>query len=90
MTSMAEGAHAVVRVRDNGHGIATENLERIFESFARVVPPAGDPGGMGLGLALVANLVQLHQGTVVARSEGPGRGSEFEVRLPLLSDDGSA
>jgi signal transduction histidine kinase len=81
--SAADGAEAVLRVRDTGHGIAAENLERIFESFARVIPASGDPGGMGIGLSLVANLVRLHDGTVRARSEGPGKGSEFEVRLPL-------
>jgi PAS domain S-box-containing protein len=86
--SAADGAEAVLRVRDNGHGIAEENLERIFGSFTRVIPAAGDPGGMGIGLALVAKLVRLHDGTVRARSEGPGKGSEFEVRLPLRRDAG--
>jgi len=79
----ADGAEAVLRVRDTGLGIAPENLERIFESFTRVVPAHGDPGGMGLGLSLVASLVRLHGGTIRARSDGPGTGSEFEVRLPL-------
>jgi signal transduction histidine kinase len=84
--SAADGAEAVLRVRDSGHGIAAENLERIFESFARVIPAEGDPGGTGIGLSLVANLVRLHDGTVCARSEGLGKGSEFEVRLPLRRD----
>jgi signal transduction histidine kinase len=81
--SEADGREAVLRVRDTGHGIAPENLDRIFESFTRVIPTSGDPGGMGIGLSLVASLVRLHDGTVRARSEGPGKGSEFEVRLPL-------
>jgi signal transduction histidine kinase len=76
---------AIVRVRDTGHGIAGPDLQRIFERFTRVVPHSGDPGGMGLGLALVKELVGLHQGTVLARSDGPGRGSEFEVRLPRMA-----
>jgi signal transduction histidine kinase len=79
----ADGAEAVLRVSDTGLGIAPEHLERIFESFTRVVPAHGDPGGMGLGLSLVASLVRLHGGTIRARSDGPGTGSEFEVRLPL-------
>jgi signal transduction histidine kinase len=81
--SAADGPEAVLRVRDTGVGIAPEDLERIFDSFTRVIPPSGDPGGMGIGLSLVANLVRLHNGTVEARSGGPGQGSEFEVRLPL-------
>jgi signal transduction histidine kinase len=83
VASEVDGGEAVLRVRDTGIGIAPENLERIFESFTRVVPVAGDPGGMGLGLSLVASLVRLHGGTIRARSDGPGTGSEFEVRLPL-------
>jgi signal transduction histidine kinase len=83
VASDVDGSDAVLRVSDTGLGIAPENLERIFESFTRVVPVSGDPGGMGLGLSLVASLVRLHGGTIRARSDGPGRGSEFEVRLPL-------
>jgi len=81
--SEAADGNAVIRIRDNGCGISPENLERIFDEFSRVIPSSGDPGGMGIGLALVKKLVRLHRGTVTARSEGPGRGSEFEVRLPL-------
>jgi signal transduction histidine kinase len=83
LASEMEGSEAVLRVRDTGLGIAPENLERIFESFTRVIPASNDPGGMGLGLSLVASLVRLHGGTIRARSEGPGLGSEFELRLPL-------
>jgi signal transduction histidine kinase len=85
LQSEAAPGQAVVRVRDDGFGIADTDLERIFDEFTRVVPRSGDPGGMGIGLALVRDLVRLHHGTVTARSEGPGRGSEFEVRLPLLA-----
>jgi signal transduction histidine kinase len=80
----ADAREAVLRVRDTGHGIAPENLDRIFETFTRIIPASGDPGGMGLGLSLVASLVRLHDGAVRARSDGPGKGSEFEVRLPLI------
>jgi signal transduction histidine kinase len=78
------GGQAVVLVRDSGVGIDPSNLERIFDEFTRFAPTSLDPGGMGLGLALVRNLVRLHRGVIVARSDGPGRGSEFEVRLPLV------
>ena len=81
------GPQAVVRVRDTGIGIAADELSRIFEVFAQVdrsLERARD--GLGLGLALVKNLVELHDGTVEARSDGLGHGSEFLVRLPLLAE----
>ena len=80
-----EGADAVVRVIDDGVGIPPAMLERIFEMFVQV-PDAGGPrhGGLGIGLTLVKRLVELHGGTVEARSDGPGRGSEFVVRLPAV------
>ena len=74
----------VVRVRDNGIGIRSEMLPRIFELFVqsdRATDRA--PGGLGLGLTLVKRLVQLHGGEVLARSDGLGRGSEFIVTVPL-------
>jgi signal transduction histidine kinase len=76
---------ARIRVRDNGIGIPPEDLERVFAEFARVVRPDGDPGGRGIGLAVVRNIVRLHGGTVTARSEGQGKGTEIEVRLPLAT-----
>jgi signal transduction histidine kinase len=81
--SRAVGGEARVTVRDDGHGIEPRDLDRIFGEFTRVVRPAHDPGGLGIGLALVRSLVRLHGGTVTARSDGPGTGSEFEVALPL-------
>jgi PAS domain S-box-containing protein len=83
----AEGSHAVVRIRDTGIGIPPEELESIFEMFSQLREPGYGESGLGIGLALVHQLVALHGGSVEARSEGAGRGSEFIVRLPLLADD---
>jgi signal transduction histidine kinase/CheY-like chemotaxis protein len=79
-----EGGSAVVRVRDTGIGIHADAIARIFHPFRRVPGAAGTRGGLGIGLSLVRGLVELHGGQVEARSDGPGRGSEFVVRLPLL------
>ncbi|MGE0363969.1 MAG: ATP-binding protein [Vicinamibacterales bacterium] len=73
-----------IRVGDNGIGIAAEHLPRLFEKFSQVRPAFERGGGLGLGLALVRGLVLLHGGSVDVRSGGPGRGSEFVVRLPAL------
>jgi signal transduction histidine kinase len=78
-----DGKHAVLRVADNGRGIAPQFLDRIFDIF---VQERDGGGGLGLGLTLVHRLVQLHEGSVRAYSEGAGRGSEFVVRLPLLDE----
>jgi PAS domain S-box-containing protein len=73
-----------IRVRDTGIGIPKEMLPRLFEMFTQVDRSVDRAqGGLGIGLSLVRGLVQLHGGTVEAHSEGPGRGSEFVVRLPL-------
>lgn len=77
------GHDARVRVRDNGRGIAPEDLSRIFLEFTRAAHPHDDPGGLGIGLALVRSIIRLHGGAVTAHSEGRGRGSEFEILLPL-------
>src|SRR5215471_8819100 len=82
----SEDSQAVIRVRDTGIGIAPADLARIFEMFAQVERPlerARD--GLGVGLALVRNLVEMHGGSVEARSDGVGRGAEFVVRLPVLT-----
>ena len=87
---------AIVRVQDTGVGIQPEQLSQIFEFFARGdVSHARRTGGLGVGLSLVKNLVELHRGTIEAYSEGPGKGSEFTLRLPLrfeakASEPGSA
>lgn len=81
---------AVIRVRDNGRGIEAELLPRIFEPFVQAAQSlARSDGGLGVGLTLVRRLVELHQGTVTAASPGPGQGSEFVVRLPLLTGEGA-
>jgi hypothetical protein len=81
-----EGGEGVLRVRDNGVGIPPEMLERIFDLFAQVDRSLASTRqwGLGIGLTLVRSLVEMHGGSVRAFSPGPGRGSEFVVRLPLL------
>ena len=78
------GAQIVLRVADNGNGIPPHMLERVFDMFTQLEAP-GDrvKDGLGIGLALVKRLVAMHDGEIEARSEGPGRGSEFVVRLPV-------
>jgi PAS domain S-box-containing protein len=76
----------VVRVRDSGLGIAPEVLPRVFDLFVQERQTIDrSQGGLGLGLTIVRNLVERHGGTVSANSEGPGKGSEFVVRLPRAS-----
>ncbi|MEJ7931150.1 ATP-binding protein [Ramlibacter sp. AN1015] len=82
---------AVLRVSDTGSGIEPELLPRVFDLFAQGARTADRrEGGLGLGLALVKSLVELHGGSVQARSEGPGRGSEFQVMLPLAQAGAAA
>ena len=82
-----EGAEALVTVSDDGIGIAPERLPRLFDMFSPAGPAAAHaPDGLGIGLALARLLVELHGGRIAARSEGPGRGSAFTVRLPVASD----
>ena len=78
-------AEVVIRVRDNGIGIAADQLSRIFEMFTQIETSVErSRSGLGIGLALVKTLVELHGGTVEVHSAGIGRGSEFVVRLPIL------
>jgi PAS domain S-box-containing protein len=75
---------AILRVRDSGPGIAPELLPHLFQPFVQAERTREhSKGGVGLGLALVKGLVEMHSGSVTAWSEGPGRGAEFTVRLPL-------
>ncbi|HEX6862077.1 MAG TPA: CheR family methyltransferase, partial [Thermoanaerobaculia bacterium] len=82
-----EGDEAVIRLSDTGIGIAPDKLDLIWEPFMQVDPSfERSRNGLGIGLTLVRKLVQLHGGTVEARSEGLGHGSEFIVHLPLVED----
>ena len=81
----AEGDAAVITVSDDGMGMAADRVAGVFDMFSQVDSrDIRAQEGLGIGLALVRNLVEMHGGGVSARSEGPGKGSEFEVRLPLL------
>ena len=83
-----EQGEAVFRIRDNGVGIPEAMMPRIFEMFAQADSSSDRTRhGLGIGLALVKNLVQLHGGSVAVSSDGLGLGSEFVVRLPLLAAD---
>ena len=78
------GGEAVVSVKDNGIGIPTHMLPHVFEMFTQVDRDLErSQGGLGIGLSIVQRLVEMHGGSVEARSDGPGKGSEFVVRLPV-------
>ncbi len=80
---VVEGDEAVARVRDTGIGIPPDRLGEVFELFTQLDRSATlTEGGLGIGLALAKHLTTLHGGTIIARSEGPEKGSEFIVRLP--------
>jgi CheY-like chemotaxis protein/two-component sensor histidine kinase len=84
VTGYGQRGEVVLRVRDTGIGIAPEVLPRVFDLFVRADrSQAGSEEGLGVGLALARTLVELHGGTITAQSEGPGRGSEFVLRLPV-------
>jgi signal transduction histidine kinase len=91
LTAERHGREAVVTVRDTGIGIPAELLPRVFEMFTQ-----GDwardrtQGGLGIGLTLVKRIVELHSGTVTVHSDGPGQGSAFIVRLPVVREPSPA
>ena len=83
--SGARATAVAISVRDTGMGIPPDMLPRVFELFTQVDRHADRAqGGLGIGLTLVKSLVEMHGGSVEAHSDGPGRGSEFVVRLPLV------
>jgi signal transduction histidine kinase len=86
LTLKREGEEAVLSVRDNGSGIAAEALPNVFDLFMQAERTYDRAqGGLGIGLTLVKSLVAMHGGRVEAHSDGPGHGSEFVVRLPIVT-----
>jgi two-component system CheB/CheR fusion protein len=86
LTARQKGSDLVLRVRDTGIGIPPDMLPRIFDLFVQAERRLDrSQGGLGIGLTLVRQLVEMHGGTVTAHSDGPGKGSEFVVRLPTLT-----
>ena len=80
-----QGSDAVVAVRDNGIGLSADLLPNLFEMFTQAKAPVNRPqSGLGIGLALVKRLVEMHGGTISAKSDGPGQGSLFIVRVPVM------
>ncbi|WP_164101054.1 PAS domain S-box protein [Candidatus Laterigemmans baculatus] len=85
LTVEREGAEALIRVRDQGIGIPEPMLPRVFDMFIQVDRSLEKAqGGLGVGLAIVKRLVEMHGGSIAAQSEGHGKGSEFIIRLPLV------
>ncbi len=86
-----DGGEILITVKDDGRGISADRLPTIFELFVQGDQPVDrSQGGLGVGLTLVRSLVALHGGRVEARSDGPGRGSEFLIRLPALNQPAPA
>lgn len=91
LSVMREGSDAVIEIKDTGIGISPDILPQIFDLFTQADHTlAHSQGGLGIGLTLVRQLVEIHGGTVTAASEGIGQGSTFTVRLPALPMDSSA
>ena len=91
LSTMEEGSNAVIEIRDTGIGIAPDTLPHIFDLFTQADHSlAHSQGGLGIGLTLVRQLVEIHGGTITAASDGIGQGSLFTVRLPTLSMDSTA
>lgn len=87
LTARSEAGEAVISVRDTGLGIPADMLPKVFDLFTQVDRTlTRAQGGLGIGLTLTKSFVELHGGRIEAHSDGPGRGSEFIVRLPVLRD----
>jgi two-component system, chemotaxis family, CheB/CheR fusion protein len=88
LTAQRIGDRLLIHVRDDGIGIAPEHLPHLFDMFVQVdTSLERSRGGLGIGLTLAKNLIEMHDGTVEVRSEGLGRGTEVVVTLPILSDE---
>ncbi len=87
LTAAREGDEVIVSIKDNGIGIPSHQLSAIFEMFTQLDRTLEQAqGGLGIGLTLVQRLVGMHGGSVTAHSDGPGKGAEFVVRLPIADD----
>jgi signal transduction histidine kinase len=78
--------NVTISIKDTGVGILQDSLSTIFDPYTQVEPDAQTKGGLGIGLALVKHIVQLHGGTVRALSDGPNTGAEFIVQLPIVKE----
>jgi signal transduction histidine kinase len=86
VSAESAGGYGIIRVRDNGYGLAPETLAQLFTPFMRGPQQSRHAGnGLGIGLALARSLVELHEGSIQAHSDGVGRGCEFVVRIPLAA-----
>ena len=86
LTAERHASEVFISIKDDGIGIPAAMQERIFDMFAQVdTPPERPHGGLGIGLTLVRSIIEMHGGSIEVYSEGPGKGSEFVVRLPLLT-----
>jgi PAS domain S-box-containing protein len=91
LSAERQGSDVAVTVKDTGMGIPPDKLESVFEMFTQIDRTLErSQGGLGIGLTLAKRLVEMHEGTISAQSAGPGKGSEFVVRLPILIEKGKA
>jgi signal transduction histidine kinase/ActR/RegA family two-component response regulator len=86
LSAAIEDAMVVVRVRDSGRGMSAELLRHVFEMFIHGEPNSREQTGLGVGLSLAKQMIELHGGRIEARSDGPGRGSEFRVFVPRAAE----
>jgi len=90
LTATVDKTHMILYLKDDGAGIAPDLLPKIFDAFTQAASASSGRGaGIGIGLSVVKEIVALHQGTIEVRSEGPEKGTEFVVRIPLRKPQGS-